>query len=288
MVAKVKNKIEKKRPDIITKMWEDHYDFMLDSMWMSYRYCIGRHTIAAHYRACELAKYCYGHLKEDRSVFNAFDMNREIEDKMKFSNGPEWFFPLTSVNKIYTSAIDIFCQFLEDYNIKSKEDYLKYYRIDVILTDNERGYKIETTTWEEKLQSMSIIFKDLYDRETVEDIVALIKELKKHSLDDVDSRIRWVIRSYPNPDYFYFTDIEDLFIWNDLVHLFDLEHHYKVELIDGTVEEVFDTYVEKTEQHEDGYWYKAFGYQKVAVPVKGFNGHTKIYIPKENIKRIVE
>ena len=75
---------------------------------------------------------------------------------MQFGCGPEWHFPITSMNRIYTSAIDIFCQFIEDYDIKSKEDYLKYYEIDVILTDNERGYKIETTTWEEKISSMNL------------------------------------------------------------------------------------------------------------------------------------
>ena len=290
MVAKMKNQISKRQPvDLIKKMWEDHYDFMLDSMWMSYRYCIGRHTIAAHYRAGEIAKYCYGHLSEERSIFNAFDINREIEYKMRFkSNGPEWHFPITSLNKIYTSAIDIFCQFLEDYDIKSKEEYLKYYSIDVILTDNERGYKIETVTWEEKLQSVSHIFKEIYNKESIEDIVVLIKELRNHGCDDIDSRIRWIVRNYPSPEYFYFSNIEDLFVWNDLVHLFDIEHHYKVELSDGTIEEVFDTYIEKSEPHDDGYWYKAFGYQKVAVPVKSFNGHVKTYIPKENIKRIVE
>ena len=290
MSTKIKNEINKRQSiDVIKKMWEDHYDFMLDSMWMSYRYCIGRHTIAAHYRVGEIAKYCYGHLNKERSIFNAFDMNREIEDKMRFNSmGPEWSFPITSLNKIYTSAIDIFCEFLEDYNIKSKEDYLKYYKIDVILADNERGYKIEATTWVEKLESLIPIFKEVYDMDNVEDIVSLIKVLRQKSTDDVDSRIRWIIRNYPNPEHFYFHDIEDLFVWNDLAHLFDLDHHYKVELIDGTIEEVFDTYIEKTEQHDDGYWYKAFGYQKVAVPVKDFTGHVKTYIPKENIKRIIE
>lgn len=278
-----------KPQDIIDQMWKFHRDFMMDSMWMSYRYCIGRHTIASHARAREIAEYCYGHMSNERSVFTAYDINREIEDKMRFgAGGPNWHFPITSLNKIYTTAIDIFCEFLEDYNIKSKEDYLKYYSIDVILSDNERGYKIETTTWKEKLQSLIPIFKEVYDMDNVEDIISLIKVLRQKSTDDVDSRIRWIIRDYPNPEYFYFHDIEDLFIWNNLAHLFDLEHHYKVELIDGTIEEVFDTWTEKTEQRDDSYYYKTFGYRKITVPVNKFPDSVVTYIPKENIKRIIE
>lgn len=282
-----------KPQDIIDQMWKFHYDFMMDSMWMSYRYCIGRHTIASHARAREIAEYCYGHINNERSVFTAYDINREIEDKMRFSaGGPEWYFPITSLNRIYTTAIDIFCEFLEDYNIKSKEDYLKYYSIDVILADNERGYKLETTTWEEKISSMIPTFHEIYgddiEEYSVNSIIEWIKEKRKTSIDDIDSRIRWIIRAYPNPEYFYFHDIEDLFIWNNLVHLFDLNHHYKVELIDGTIEEVFDTWIEKTEQRDDGYYYKTFGYKKVTVPVNKFPDSVVTYIPKENIKRIIE
>ena len=256
-----------------------------DGMWMSYRYCIGRHTIAAHSRAGDLARSCYKRMSDERSVFTAYDINREIEDKLRFGcNCPEWSFPITSLNRIYTSAIDIFCEFLEDYDIKCKEDYLKYYNIDVILTDNERGYKIETTTWEEKIESLIPVFKEIYGVDTVNDIVSLIRELKKKSTDDVDSRIRWVVRNYPNPEYFYFSEIEDLFVWNDLVHLFDLEHHHKSILIDGSEVEWYWSWASKSEQHEDGNWYKAFGYKRIRVPVSAWNGVTTTWIPDEVIK----
>lgn len=256
-----------------------------DSMWMSYRYCIGRHTIASHMRAGDIASHCYGRMTRERSVFTAYDINREIEQSMQFSGGPEWHFPITSLNRIYTSAIDIFCQFIEDYNIQTKEDYLKYYAINVILTDNERGYKIETTTWEEKLTSMIPVFKEVYDLENVEDIIKLIKILQKKNTDDVDSRIRWIIRNYPNTEYFYFNDIEDLFVWNNLVHLFDLEHHHKSILTDGTECEWFWSWTNKSEQHEDGYWYrKEVGYERIRVPVDAKIGSVTTWIPEESIK----
>lgn len=259
-----------------------------DSMWMSYRYCIGRHTIASHMRAGDIASNCYGRMSEERSIFTAYDINREIEQSMQFGIGPDWHFPITSLNKIYTSAIDIFCQFIEDYNIQSKEDYLKYYAIDVILTDNERGYKIETTTWEEKLQSLIPLFKEIYgdDNCNVESIKELINKAKKKSTDDVDSRIRWIIKSYPNPDYFYFNDIEDLFVWNNLVHLFDLEHHHKSILTNGEEVEWYWTYTHASEQHEDGYWYrKEVGYERIRVPVDAKIGSVTTWIPEESIMK---
>lgn len=255
-----------------------------DSMWMSYRYCIGRHTIASHMRAGDIGTHCYGRMTNERSIFTAYDINREIEQKMQFGNGPEWHFPITSLNRIYTSAIDIFCQFIEDYDIKSKEDYLKYYAIDVILTDNERGYKIETTTWEEKIETLIPIFKELYNIETVEEIVNTIKKLQKESSDDIDSRIRWIIRNYPNPEYFFFHNIEDLFVWNNLVHLFDLEHHHKSVLTNGEEVEWYWTYTNDSEQREDGFWYnKEVGYKKIRVPVDAKIGSVTTWIPDESI-----
>lgn len=259
-----------------------------DSMWMSYRYCIGRHTIASHMRAGDIGTHCYGRMSEERSIFTAYDINREIEEKLQFGNGPEWYFPITSMNRIYTSAIDIFCQFIEDYDIKSKEDYLKYYKIDVILTDNERGYKIETTTWKEKISSMISTFHEIYgddiEEYSVESIIEWIKEKKKQNIDDVDSRIRWIIRTYPNPDYFYFHDIDDLFVWNDLVHLFDLEHHHKSVLTNGEEVEWYWTYTNDSEQREDGCWYrKEVGYKKIRVPVNAKIGSVTTWIPDESI-----
>lgn len=255
-----------------------------DSMWMSYRYCIGRHTIASHMRARDIAVNCYKRMSDERSMFTAYDINREIEDKMKFGY-VEWHFPITSFNAIYTSAIDIFCQFIEDYNIKTKEEYLKYYCVDVILSDNERGYKLETTTWEEKLTTLIPIFIELYGISTVDEIIECIKKLQKNNVDDIDSRIRWVVRIYPNADYFTLNDIEDLFIWNDLLHLFDIEHHHMSILKDGSKCEWFWTYTNDTEQREDGYYYnKEIGYKKIRVPVNSACCTCKTWIPDDSIK----
>lgn len=59
-----------------------------DCIWMSYRYCIGRHTIAAHMHAGEIAANAYGRMSDERMKFMSKDINREIE---RILNVNDWF-----------------------------------------------------------------------------------------------------------------------------------------------------------------------------------------------------
>lgn len=226
------------------RLKEKMSDYEEDSMWMSYRYCIGRHTIASHGRANDIAKECYGRMSDERSAFTAYDINREIEQKIYFGvDGPEFHFPITGRNRIYTSALDIVFQFMEDYDIKNKVDLTKYKDVHVILSDNERGYKFET---------------DL-----------------RTDFSDIDL----------SGKYIFMSNIQDLLVWNDLVHLFDKEHHHKSILVDGSEVEWFWTYVQGTVQKEDGKHYlDDFAYRRVRVPVKEWNGYRTTWIPDESIK----
>ena len=252
----------------------DSYDE--DSMWMSYRYCIGRHTIASHMRADAIARRCYGRLSNERSVFTAYDINREIESCLQFGCGPTWLFPITSLNAIYTSAIDIFCQFVEDFEIKTIDDLLKYKVVKVILADNERGYKIETVTWEEYLrpQVHKIVSKYYGNNDMSVDLTwkyfKTWESGEKMNQDEMIQQFEEITRNRPNPEYFYLTNIEDLFVWNNLVHLFDVEHHHKSILTDGTEVEWYWTYVpDWTKENE-------ISYRKIRVPVDSSVDNVKI------------
>ena len=76
-----------------------------DSMWMSYRYCIGRHTIAAHIRAGDIGTHCYGRMTKERSVFTAYDINREIKmDFSKSEGGPSGGFMMSLA--IYSKLVE--------------------------------------------------------------------------------------------------------------------------------------------------------------------------------------
>ena len=244
-------------------------DYDEDCMWMSYRYCVGRHTIASHMHARDIWINCRNRMSNDRQLFTAYDINKEIENSLRFSY-PEFSFPTTPYNKIYATAVDIYCQFMEDYNIQSKEDLLKYKSVDVILTDNGNGYKLETTTWEEYLRPKIIkIFEERYgvikeindiNEDACWNVFLEYKNNKKELVSGTKEKFDELIKQMPNIEYFYMLDFEDLFVWNDLVHCFDFEHHHKSTLIDGTECEWFWTWTNKTEQHEDGYHYRTFRY----------------------------
>lgn len=220
-------------------------DYEEDCMWMSYRYCVGGHTIACNQHAYYIAKNCYGRMSDERSIFTAYDINREIEDRLRFGmGGPEFHFPSVGANRIYTSALDIYFQFLEDYNIKSKEDLLKYKTVEVILTDNERGYKFEPKTYEE------------------------CGEKPKKSTES-----------------FFMSGVQDLMVWNDLVHIFDKEHHHKSILKDGSEVEWFWTYILWLKTGNDGNLYlDHFAYKKVRVPVNDWTSFRTKYLAEDAIK----
>ena len=267
-------------------------DYDEDSMWMSYRYCIGRHTIASHMRAGDIASHCYGRMSEERSIFTAYDINREIEQSMMYGCGPKWYFPITSLNKIYTSAVDIFCQFVEDFNIQKKEDLLKYYEVRIKLADNERGYTLEVITWEEYLRpEVHKIVSEFYHNDAMSaDYAWRYFEKWDNNEDDfgkLGEKFQELTKNRQNPKYFYLMNIEDLFVWNHLVHLFDIEHHHKSILTNGEEVEWFWTYVHDTYQKEDDpehYYQKEIGYKRIRMPINAKIGSVTTWIPDESIK----
>ena len=218
-------------------------------------------------RANHIARRCYGRLSNERSVFTAYDINREIERCLQFGCGPTWLFPITSLNAIYTSAIDIFCQFVEDFEIKTLDDLLNYKQVKVILADNERGYKIETVTWEEYLrpQVHKIVSKYYGNDDMSVDLTwkyfKTWESGEKMNQDEMIQQFEEITRNRPNPEYFYLTNIKDLFVWNNLVHLFDVEHHHKSILTNGKEVEWYWTYVPDWTKEDE------ISYRKVRVPV---------------------
>lgn len=264
-------------------------DYEEDCMWMSYRYCIGRHTIAASMHAPAIWKHCKGRMSDERALFTAFDINREIESSMVFIK-PYFHFPLTSLNRIYTSAIDIFCQFLEDYKIEDIADLIKYRDVHVKLSDNDRGYTFETVMWEEWLrpQVLDIVSKYYGNDAMSEDFAWKYFESwasgEKMNQEEMIKEFERITRDMPTEERYYMHDIEDLFVWNDLVHCFDYEHHHKSILTDGSEVEWFWSWTNKTVQKEDGYYYRTFGYKKIRVPVNEWRGSCSSYIPDESIK----
>ena len=271
--------------------YQDNYplsEYEEDCTWMSYRYCIGRHTISSHMHANEIWNNCKGRMSKEQQLFTAFDINREIENSLMFMK-PYFHFPSSSIDKIYTPAVDIICQFLEDYDIKSIEDLIKYRDIHIILTDNERGYKFEATTWEEYLRPRLLkLMQRFYNNDSMSEDYAWKHYLSWVNNEDdygaLGNQISELIKDMPKINSYYMHDFEDLFVWNDLVHCFDYEHHHKSILTDGSEVEWFWSWTNNTEQHDDGYYYPTFGYKKIRVPVDKWNGMITKWIPNDSIK----
>ena len=70
-------------------------DYEMDAMWMSYRYAIGRHSIASVMHAGKLVQAVYDRLAEERKAFCAFDMRREVNMRLEwgYNFGLDFSFP---------------------------------------------------------------------------------------------------------------------------------------------------------------------------------------------------
>ena len=60
--------------------------YLEDLIWMSYRYCIGRHTLAATMHAGHIAQNSYHAIPDDRKEFMAHDIRREINEALSMEN----------------------------------------------------------------------------------------------------------------------------------------------------------------------------------------------------------
>jgi len=110
-------------------------DFEETCMWMSYRYAIGRHTIASCMHANDIAKNFFYRLPNDRKEFTAFDIAREIDNILR------WKFNLfideyPNINMNY-HPYEILMDFIKKYNIKDLNEFNKFDRIDYDCSSNE-------------------------------------------------------------------------------------------------------------------------------------------------------
>lgn len=250
-------------------------DWDMDSMWMSYRYCIGRKTIAANMRAHDIKIHCYNKMSKERSIFTAFDINREIEDRLRYGKPSFWFNISRIENKIYTSALDCFFIFLEKYKIDSIEKFLNFKDINVDF-DDKGNPLFSIITWDQyKINKENEIYKkyNLIDIDEDDIDENKIPSGFYYELEELDKYIK---QHKPSKDYIYsyISDFEDLMIWNDLCHIFDLEHHHKSVLSNGEECEWFWTYIKDydSEENRDN----IFKFKKVRVPIDYWKGGSSI------------
>lgn len=202
-------------------------------MWMSYRYCIGRKTIAASMHAHDIAVNCYKRMTDERSKFTAFDIKREIGNIL----GIVFNFHSSNLNEdnIIDPIFALF-MFIDNYNITDLNDITKKYSYIKYGYDNDNFLNFEVTE-----NTKETIHYDIYK-----------------------------------------TEIIDLFEWDDLSNLFDLDKHIKVITKDGSEIECFYSY-----RFDDLNDRNSIKGRKLVIPVEHYLKTKFCYIDKSNIKKII-
>ena len=282
-------------------------EYEMDSMYMSYRYCIGRLSIASQMRAGDIWKHCKNRMSKERQLFTAYDINNEIEQCLMCFQ-PQFNFNYYINNRIIETGVDLVCEFMQEYNINSKEDLLKYKSVTVNLVNNKRGYEFEVETWDdyikERVFNLIITSYGRYKNKIVnyskeeeehekEHALIIFNEFKKdpesYKNDETSfwndnaryDKLNEILSEIPKLEYIFMDRFEGLFVWNNLVHCFDFEHHHKSILTDGSECIWFWSWIHKTD--ENGY--RTFGYEKVRIPLEKWYGNSiTCIIPDESIK----
>lgn len=135
-------------------------EYDIDSIWMSYRYCIGRHTIAAHSRAGDIANHAYGRMTKERTLFMSKDINSEIYDKLHWNS---WF----EVDNHYAvpqpefRPLDLFYRALNEFKL-TIEDFREIKNIEAVRTNGE--WKFYLTKYQDGRKG----YRDYHDVEDLE------------------------------------------------------------------------------------------------------------------------
>ena len=102
-------------------------EYEMDNIWMSYRYCIGRRSIASHCHAGDIANNAYGRMSKERMQFMSKDINNEIYNCLHVH---DWFIIGNVWNLKSFRPLDIFYQCLNDIGLKTYDDIKKIRNIE--------------------------------------------------------------------------------------------------------------------------------------------------------------
>ena len=154
--------------------------FEEDYLWMSWRYCIGRHTIAAHYHAGTIARDAYGKLSDERSQFNSEDICQQIHDCLHVHNfvNMGWY---GNVPKSHFKPLDVLYSIFDKEGIDSYEKVrqIKELRIDWNREKQDFDYSIYYFGDDDKDKDFGRSFWDITDLEVWQQLANLF-DLKGH------------------------------------------------------------------------------------------------------------
>lgn len=127
-----------------------------DCIWMSYRYCIGRHTIASNMHAGDIASNAYGRMSIERTQFMSHDINKEIAHILNIHNWFE-FYNEWSIPKSEYRPLDLLYRCLNDINPHTNKELRKIKNIEAIYSDGRWIFDVHYYKHGDNMRSLSDI-----------------------------------------------------------------------------------------------------------------------------------
>lgn len=156
-----------------------------DCVWMSYRYCIGRHTIASHCHAEDIARNAYGRMTPERTQFISEDINNEIYSQLHYGNFVDmgWY---GNIPKTHFKPLDVLYSILNKESINSLEKFrqIKSIAIDWNREKNDFDYSIYYFNENDKNKDLGRSLWDITDLEVWQQLANLF-DLNSHKLAKV-------------------------------------------------------------------------------------------------------
>lgn len=156
-----------------------------DCVFMSYRYCIGRHTIASHCHAEDIARNAYGRMTPERTQFISDDINNEIHSQLHYGNFVDmgWY---GNIPKAHFKPLDILYSILNKESINSLEKFrqIKSIAIDWNREKQDYDYSIYYFQDNDKNKDLGRSLWDITDLEVWQQLANLF-DLNSHKLAKV-------------------------------------------------------------------------------------------------------
>lgn len=151
-----------------------------DCVFMSYRYCIGRHTIATQMHAADIALNAYGRMTPERTQFTSEDINNEIHSQLHFGNFVDmgWY---GNVPKTHFKPIDVLYSILDKESIDTVEKMteIKSIRIEWNRDKQDFDYSIYYFNENDKDRDLSRSIWDIKDLDVWQQLANLF-DLNSH------------------------------------------------------------------------------------------------------------
>lgn len=156
-----------------------------DCVFMSYRYCIGRHTIASHCHAEDIARNAYGRMTPERTQFISDDINNEIHSQLHYGNFVDmgWY---GNIPKTHFKPLDVLYSILNKESINSLEKFrqIKSIAIDWNREKQDYDYSIYYFQDNDKNKDLGRSLWDITDLEVWQQLANLF-DLNSHKLAKV-------------------------------------------------------------------------------------------------------